>query len=164
MGSRSASGYVRWKGWRMTKRFHVAAALTAFLTILTFWLSTISVELLGSKTQIASVKEAIVFGLFLLVPALAVAGVTGTYMGRGSKDGRIMSKKRRMPFIAGNGVLILVPSVVYLDRLASRGNFGTEFIAVQSIELVAGAVNLVLMAFNVRDGMRLAGRRIRGRG
>jgi hypothetical protein len=85
-------------------------------------------------------------------------------MGRGSKDGRIMSKKRRMPFIAGNGVLILVPSVVYLDRLASRGNFGTEFIAVQSIELVAGAVNLVLMAFNIRDGMRLAGRRIRGRG
>jgi len=141
----------------MIRRLHVAAALTAFLTILTFWLSTISIELLGTETQIAFIKQAIATGLFLLVPALAVAGTTGAYMGRGSTDQRIRAKKRRMPFIAANGVLILVPAVIYLDRLASRGDFGTTFVTVQSIELVAGLVNLLLMSLNIRDGMRLAG-------
>ena len=46
----------------MIRRLHVAAALTAFLTILTFWLSTISVELLGTETQIAFIKQAIATG------------------------------------------------------------------------------------------------------
>ncbi|MPZ61400.1 MAG: hypothetical protein GEU93_08900 [Propionibacteriales bacterium] len=141
----------------MIRRLHVAAALTAFLAILTFWLSTVSIELLGTESQIALIKEAIAFGLFLLVPALAVAGATGAYMGRGTTDQRILAKKHRMPFIAGNGILILVPAVIYLDRLASRGDFGTTFVTVQSIELVAGLVNLALMSLNIRDGMRLAG-------
>lgn len=141
----------------MIRRIHVAAALTGFFAILTFWLSTISVELLGTETQIAFIKEAIAFGLFLLVPALAVAGASGAYMGRGSTDLRILAKKHRMPFIAANGVLILVPAVIYLDRLASRGDFGATFLTVQSIELVAGLVNLMLMSLNIRDGMRLTG-------
>ncbi|MEO7942653.1 MAG: hypothetical protein ABIR34_04550 [Marmoricola sp.] len=62
-----------------------------------------------------------------------------------------------MPFVAANGVLILVPAVIYLDRLASRGDFGTMFVTVQSIELIAGLVNLLLMSLNIRDGMQLAG-------
>ncbi len=142
----------------MSRRIHVAAALTAFVAIATFWLSTISVELLGTKTQIAFIKEAIAFGLFLLVPALAAAGASGAYMGQGSTDPRILAKKHRMPFIAANGLLILVPAVIYLDRLASRGDFGATFVAVQSIELAAGLVNLILMSLNIRDGMRLTGR------
>lgn len=139
----------------MIRRVHVTAALTAFLAILTFWLSTVGVELLGTEAQVAFIKEAIALGLFLLIPALVVAGTTGASMGRGSTDERIGAKKRRMPFIAGNGILVLVPAVVYLDRLASRGEFGTSFVAVQSIELVAGLVNLVLMSLNIRDGVRL---------
>ena len=144
----------------MIRRIHVAGALTASLAILTFWVSTISVELFGTETQIANVKDAITLGLFVLVPALAAAGATGAYMGRGSTDRRILAKKHRMPFIAANGLLILVPAVIYLDRLASRGDFGATFATVQSIELAAGLVNLILMSLNIRDGVRLTrGRR-----
>ena len=141
----------------MIRRIHVAAALTAFFAILTFWVSTISVELLGTETQIVFIKKAIAFGLFLLVPALAIAGASGTCMGRGSTDPRILAKKHRMPFIAANGLLILVPAVLYLDRLASRGDFGATFATLQAIELAAGLVNLMLMSLNIRDGMRLTG-------
>ena len=63
-----------------------------------------------------------------------------------------------MPFIAGNGLLILAPVALYLDRLASRGEFGTLFYAVQAVELIAGAVNLTLMSLSLRDGLRLTGR------
>ncbi|MEV5574324.1 hypothetical protein AB0L06_30180 [Spirillospora sp. NPDC052269] len=63
-----------------------------------------------------------------------------------------------MPFIAANGLLILVPAALYLDRLASRGGFGTLFYAVQALELTAGAANLTLMSLNLRDGLRLTGR------
>lgn len=63
-----------------------------------------------------------------------------------------------MPFIAGNGLLILIPAALYLATLASRGEFGGLFYAIQTIELVAGAVNLMLMSLNIRDGFRLTGR------
>ncbi len=144
----------------MIRRIHVTAALTAFCAILTFWLSTISVELLGSESQIVLVKEAIRLGLFVLVPAIAIAGATGAYLGRGSTHPRIRAKRHRMPFIAGNGVLVLVPAVIYLDRLAARGDFGATFVTVQSVELVAGLVNLILMSLNIRDGVRLGRGRV----
>ena len=63
-----------------------------------------------------------------------------------------------MPFIAANGVLILIPCALYLAALASRGEFGGGFYAVQALELAAGAVNLTLMSLNIRDGVRLSGR------
>jgi len=83
-------------------------------------------------------------------------------MAGASRNPTILRKKRRMPFIAGNGLLILVPSALYLAALASRGDFGIIFYTVQALELVAGATNLVLMALNIGDGLRLTrrGRRV----
>ena len=63
-----------------------------------------------------------------------------------------------MLFIAGNGVLILIPAALYLSALASRGEFDGIFYSVQAIELIAGAINLTLMSLNIRDGLRLTGR------
>jgi hypothetical protein len=102
--------------------------------------------------------KADVWGFLLLVPALAITGASGFRMAGTSTDPRIVSKKRRMPFIAGNGLLVLIPAALYLASLASRGEFGTNFYIVQAIELVAGAVNITLMSLNVRDGFRLTGR------
>ena len=79
-------------------------------------------------------------------------------MAGASSEPRIASKKHRMPFIAGNGLLILIPAALYLARLASRGEFGTLFYAVQAVELADGAINLALMSLNIRDGLRLTGR------
>lgn len=142
----------------MLKRLHPIAGTIAFLTILTFWLSTVASELFGSAETIADVKGAIPWGFLILVPALAITGASGFLMAGNSSDSKIARKKLRMPFIAGNGLLVLIPAALYLATLASRGEFGGLFYVVQAVELVAGAVNLVLMSLNIRDGFRLTSR------
>lgn len=143
----------------MPKHIHRIASVVAALCVATFFLSTIVVELLGSHAAISQLKSLIVTpGLWVLVPAIAAAGATGMFLSR-SRQGRLVeAKKKRMPFIAANGLLVLVPCAIALDRLAMTGNLGTIFYAVQAVELIAGAVNLTLMGRNVRDGLRIAGR------
>lgn len=63
-----------------------------------------------------------------------------------------------MPFIAANGLLILVPAAFYLESKASSGAFDTRFYLVQGVELIAGAANLVMMGLNIRDGLMMTGR------
>ena len=142
----------------MLKRLHPIAGAVSFLTILIFWLATVASELSGSHEAIAAVKLAIPWGFLLLVPALALTGASGFRLGGASSDARVLRKKRRMPVIAANGLLILIPAALYLAILAARGEFGAAFYTVQAIELAAGAVNLTLMSRNLRDGLRLTGR------
>ena len=142
----------------MLKRIHPVAGVLAFLIILSFWTSTVAVELIGSPAAIAAVKRAIPWGFLILVPSLAVVGTSGFRIAGASSAPFVMRKKRRMPFIAANGLLILIPAALYLAALASHGEFGGRFYAVQAVELIAGAVNLTLMGLNIRDGLRLAGR------
>jgi hypothetical protein len=130
----------------------------AFLIILAFWLSTVLAELLGSADTITAVKRAIPWGFLVLVPALALTGASGFRMASGSLSPAIERKKSRMPIIAANGLLILIPAALYLATLATRGEFGSAFYTVQAIELVAGAINLSLMSLNIRDGLRLTDR------
>jgi hypothetical protein len=68
------------------------------------------------------------------------------------------AKRRRMSFIALNGVLVRVPCAVFLRARAAAGDFGGTFARVQGIELLAGAVNLTLMGLNLRDGLALTRR------
>lgn len=138
----------------MLKRVHLFAGLLAFLMILTFWTSTVGVELFGSEQAITAVKLAIPWGLIILIPALAVTGASGFGLAGSSRAPWIARKKRRMPIIAANGLLILVPAALYLATLAARGDFGDRFVAVQALELLAGALNLTLMGLNIRDGVR----------
>jgi hypothetical protein len=142
----------------MLKRIHPIAGIIGFLTILTFWIATVVSELSGSADAISAVKQAIPWGLLILAPALIVTGASGFRMASASSNSRILSKKRRMPFIAANGLLILIPCALYLAALASRGDFGNRFYSAQALELVAGAINLALMSLNIRDGLRLTGR------
>ena len=67
----------------------------------------------------------------------------------------IGNKKKRMPFIAINGLFVLLPCAVYLHHLAQLGQFDTTFYIVQITELVAGFTNLTLMTLNIRDGRKL---------
>ena len=60
--------------------------------------------------------------------------------------------KRRMPVIAANGLLFLVPSAVVLDQWAVAGAFDARFYVVQAVEPLAGGTNLTLMGLNMRDG------------
>ena len=142
----------------MKTKIHLTAASLAVLTILTFFASTVLVEVFGGSEAIAAVKRLIVYGLVILVPAIAVTGITGFLLAKPRAVRLVESKKKRMPFIAANGLIVLAPSAVVLDRLASAGSFGATFTAVQSLELLAGGANLVLMFLNLRDGLRLTGR------
>jgi hypothetical protein len=142
----------------MKTRLHLVAAIVAFLMILLFFTSTVVVEISGSREAIATVKRLIVFGLFILVPAIAVTGATGFLLSKSHAGDLVQAKKKRMPFIGANGLLVLVPAAIYLNHLSGAGDFGSGFVAIQSLELLAGATNLTLMGMNLRDGMRLTGR------
>jgi hypothetical protein len=67
-----------------------------------------------------------------------------------------------MTFIALNGILILVPSAFFLAARAGAGDFDLAFYFVQGVEFLAGAVNLVLMGLNMRDGFSLTRKRRSG--
>jgi len=143
----------------MKKLVHPIAAVVAILTISTFWLSTTFSELFGSMDMVVAVKRAIPWGFLLLVPALAATGGTGFALANGRNGGLVGTKKRRMPFIAANGLLVLIPAALFLASKATAGEFDTAFYVVQAIELIAGAANLTLLGLNMRDGFRLTGRR-----
>jgi len=142
----------------MLKRIHPIAGIVAFLTILTFWISTAVSELLLPIDAVIAVKQAIPWGLLILVPALAITGASGFRLAGASIDPRILRKKWRMPFIATNGIVVLIPAALSLSVLATRSEFDGLFYSIQAIELIAGAVNLALMSLNIRDGLRLSGR------
>lgn len=142
----------------MKTRIHAAAGLIAFLTILAFWTSTAFSELFGTYETIAAVKAMILKGMVILIPAMAIVGASGMAMGKSRVDARVMAKKKRMPFIAANGILILLPAAFFLESRAAAGAFDTVFYMVQGLELIAGAVNLALMGLNIRDGLNMTGR------
>jgi hypothetical protein len=128
------------------------------LCIANFFIATLLTEMFGAPAAVAQLKSLIVMpGLWILIPAIAAAGGSGMYLARTRQGRRVDAKKQRMPFIAANG-LLLVPCALVLDRWAGAGAFDARFYAVQTLELVAGAINLMLMGLNVRDGLRMAGR------
>lgn len=150
------------KPTQVARRVHPIAGGLALLTMLIFWTSTVAVEILGDRNDIVAVKQAIMWGLLVLVPALAATGGTGFLRAGRSRNAHIAAKKRRMQMVAPIGILVLVPCVLYLGTTSSASGLGTYFYPVQGIELVAGAVNITLMSLNVRDGLRLT-RRFRAR-
>ena len=143
----------------MPKQAHFTAGLLATLTIATFFLSTVIVELFGSLEAVATVKALIVMpGLFILVPAIAATGGSGFFLSKSHQGRLVETKKKRMPIIAANGLLVLVPCAIFLDRWAAAGTFDDTFYLVQGLELLAGAANLTLMGMNMRDGLKMSGR------
>ena len=143
----------------MPKRAHLVVGVLATLCIATFFLSTMITELFGSHAAVAQLKSLIVMpGLWIMVPLMAAAGGSGMFLAKSRKGRLVDAKKKRMPFIAANGLLVLVPCAIVLNRWAAAGSFDTTFYVVQTIELIAGATNLTLMGLNARDGMRMGGR------
>ncbi|WP_437895479.1 hypothetical protein [Sorangium sp. So ce124] len=142
----------------MKRTVHGIAGILALCIISIFFLSTMLAELSGNTETIVTVKRTILYGLALLIPSMAAAGGSGNSLAS-ARTGRIVEgKKRRMKFIAMNGILILVPCAFVLYRLASRGEFGPLFVGLQIVELAAGATNIYLLIRMARDGFRLTGR------
>ena len=95
----------------MPKRAHLIAGILASLCMATFFVSTLLVELFGSPAAVAQLKSLIVTpGLWILIPAIAAAGGSGLFLSKSRRGRLVDTKKKRMPFIAANGLLVLVPS------------------------------------------------------
>ena len=142
----------------MKSRAHAIFGSIAMLCIFSFWTSTLFTELFLSQAAIVSVKGIILQAMWILIPAMVATGGSGFALAKGRSGSLVESKKKRMPFIALNGVLVLLPSAVYLHSKAQAGAFDTSFYAIQVVELVAGAINLWLLSNNMYDGLKLAGR------
>jgi hypothetical protein len=142
----------------MIKIIHPVAGALAILTIATFWLSTALTELFASEAVVTTVKTTIPWGFLLLIPALMAAGGSGFTLAKGRRTGLAGAKIRRMPLIAANGILVLIPAALFLASKARAAEFDTRFYAVQALELTAGAANIALLGLNIRDGLRLKGR------
>ncbi len=145
----------------MVKTLHPIAGAAALVTIITFWMATVLSELFASEPMVVAVKTTIPWGFILLIPLLAAAGGSGFLLARGRRAGLVGLKAKRMPLIAGNGILILVPAALFLACKAERTDFDGVFYAVQGIELLAGAINIMLLALNMRDGLKMRRGRLR---
>jgi hypothetical protein len=137
-------------------KLHAASATIALLLISTFFLSSLVSEIIGDKALIITVKTYIFYAIWILLPTMAIAGITGNKLAPNAKSGVIGMKKKRMPFIAANGVLILIPAAIFLKSTAVSGTLDTTFYTVQIIELLAGFINISLMTLNLRDGLSIA--------
>ena len=139
----------------LIRRIHGVAGITGMLTVGTFWSVTVVTELFGSHATVAAAKGAILWGMLILVPAMIGVGASGFTLGGKSTAPVILAKKRRMPVIALNGLLVLVPAAFFLASRAAAGAFDRTFYLVQAIELIAGATNLGLMSLSIRDGLAM---------
>lgn len=148
----------------MLPKLHAAAGSLALTIIAGFWIATAISELFGTPEQVALAKTGILYGMALLIPNLAVAGATGARLGRGMKLPQVATKSARMKLIAANGLLVLLPSAVFLALRAQAGLFDTAFYSVQALELLAGATNITLLSLNLRDGLRISARLRTARG
>lgn len=147
----------------MKSFIHAAAGAVAMLCIISFWMSTAIAELFLSHQAVVFVKQAILYGMLALIPAMAITGGSGFSLAMGNTGRLAEGKKKRMKIIASNGVLIMVPAAFYLFHKAATGEFDTAFYTVQTLELLVGLVQLFLMGLNFRDGLMLSGRLRRAR-
>ena len=141
----------------MMRIIHPVAGAVAIITIAGFWFSTALTELFATHATVTLVKTAIPWGFLLLVPALMAAGGSGFALAKGRRAGLIGAKAKRMPMIAANGLLVLIPAALFLAFKARAAEFDGMFYAVQALELAAGAVNITLLVLNMRDGLKMKG-------
>lgn len=109
------------------------------------------------QASVVAVKNAVLTGMWLLIPSMAATGGSGFSLAKG-RGGRLVDVKgRRMKIVAANGLLVLLPSAFVLAGWANAGRFDAAFYGLQGVELLADAVNFMLLALNMRDGLRLSG-------
>ncbi|MFZ7234224.1 hypothetical protein ACLSZ5_05850 [Avibacterium avium] len=137
------------------KTLHPIVACAAMGFIACFWFSSLLSELFASHDTVLLVKQSILYAFCLFIPCMALTGISGAKLAGKSKNPLIVAKRRRMPLIALNGIVILIPCAVFLFIKARAGEFDGVFYSVQILELIAGGVNFCLMAKNARDARQL---------
>jgi len=142
----------------MKRNIHTVAGVLAFLFIAMFWTSTMVSELFLDHSAVTSVKVAVTYAFIAFVPCMAITGATGFAMAGKDTSPILVAKRRRMPIIGANGLVVLIPAAIFLSIKAQADEFDTAFYTVQVLELLAGATNLFLMGLNIRDGRQMSRR------
>lgn len=142
----------------MKSKLHGVLGTIALLCVVAFWTSTVVSELFLGQAAVAAVKDAVLTGMWILIPSMAAAGASGFSLARERRGRLVDVKARRMRIAAANGLLVLLPSAYVLASWAAAGRFDGAFLTLQGLELAAGAVNVTLLGRNLLDGLRLAGR------
>ena len=137
-------------------KIHVTAASLALAMIFSFFSASLVVELFGDTKHVTMVKNVIFYAIWLLIPCMAATGISGIKLAGKARSGPIAKKLKRMPVIALNGILVLIPLAISLRNMALSGSFDTLFYTLQCLELLAGGINLVLMGLNFKDGLKLS--------
>ena len=78
----------------MKTKVHAIAGIIGFLAIATFWITTLLSELFGAPASITSVKHFILWGMLVLIPAMAVTGGSGLSLS-GGRRGRLINTKKK---------------------------------------------------------------------
>ncbi|MGR3376621.1 hypothetical protein [Salipiger abyssi] len=138
---------------------HGASGATALLVIASFWSLAFVSEFFAAPGTVILLRQIILYALPLLVLALASAGASGARLAGRSKAPQIVAKMGRMRVAALNGLLVLIPSAVFLGLRAQAGDLSGAFGYVQLLELCAGALNIVLLGLNMRAGMAMKARK-----
>ena len=139
---------------RSLSQVHAAAGLIAWCLIASFFIGSLLSELSGNPTWIVLVKRTIFYTMWAMVVLVPVAALTGRKLAGKSRNVVVERKRKRMRWIAPNGLLLLTLGS-YLYYKASQGQFDPFFTSAQLIELAVGLTNLVLLGLMIRDGYRL---------
>ena len=134
---------------------HAGAGTLAMILIAGFLTATLISELLLNEAAVLMAKGAILAGICLLIPTMAITGGSGFSLASGRHSPAIDKKRKRMKIIAANGLLILLPLAILLYLRAAAGLFDGLFYAMQALEVLAGSAQLALLARNFRDGRKM---------
>lgn len=138
-------------------RVHVTATVLAMLTISVFFTSSLVAELSGDLNLIKTVKQGILYALPILIITMPTLAITGKKLAGGSKNPKVIEKKRRMKFIMINGI-VLISLAVFLYYQSHFRVINKTFLIAQVTEFVFGLGNLTLIGLNVRAGLILSGK------
>lgn len=138
------------------KILHKSAAILSFIILVSFWLLSFSSELIGGHETIRLTKNFVFYGMFLLIPSIITTAISGFKIGQKYKGRVVEAKRKRMPFIAMIGALVLLPLAIWLRYKANYADFDSSFQIGQIGELIFGGTNIYFLGKNILAGRRLA--------
>ncbi|WP_240008012.1 hypothetical protein [Pseudaquidulcibacter saccharophilus] len=142
----------------MISKVHKTAAIVAFLCLVSFWTLSLITEINADKAFFGFVRTYIFYTMFVMIAAIIITAVTGFKIAKKMRGPIIENKKKRMPFIGLNGAIVLLPLAIilfmYSNETILKGQEGMVD-TLRLIELIFGAINIILISLNIKDGLKL---------
>lgn len=135
---------------------HKVAGVVMLITLVTFFVSTITIELLGDHEQIKWLKLLImIFAIVLIVPLTIIIGKTGKKVSIGHNPKLLKKKSKLFKTIQRIGPFVLAPTGISLYFMARSDIFNAVFYTIQLIELIAQLTSIVLIIIAINTGIQL---------